>query len=276
MFSEYLTTREVEIAQEMYNSLRITYSNHQFIKKITPIIDAILQKKVGDSFVREVLARLFELRFFYNLIQSKKIDGEIKYEANCLPDSKSNINFQFTTEPVTWRSELTSIRQSDTLKKEACWQEGDLYRFQGGNKELGAEVKRAQSILINKLYNEKDKVSLAKFPAPEKDHYHVLVIDMRGFNMIGASDIHDYRSIFYGFESGNLNGQLFFDGKLIPGIFSDNHPEPRSKAIRERIHFILFFDEDDKGELRFMRLANPNLFRDNAEMRDVFELFPFK
>jgi hypothetical protein len=222
----------------------------------------------------QALAQLFELNFFYKLIKSEKVIGEISHEFKALPDDKSSVDFKFSTE-TNWLVELTSIRTNRNIKKERYWEEGDTFGFTLGNEELAKEVKRTQSILINKLHSE-DKTRNIKFPLPQKNYFHALAIDMEGFNMNTHCDKHDCMSICGAYEIKNPNGLLYFNGSPIKGIFEENHPEPMSKAIRERIHFIIFFNCQNRfGESRIEFIANPHLFPTLEDARDAFKLFPF-
>lgn len=274
MFSDDLTSEEAMNAKSIYQELQQTHSQHSFIKKIKPLIDQIDAKKIDPKFIPQALGNLFELTFFHKLVKSGKVSGEIDHEFKGLDASRTSVDFRFATD-VDWNVELTTLRHNNTLKEKACSEDDGLTIFRGGSKELSLEIKRAQSVLINKLHNENGEN--IKFPLPKKDQFHVLGIDMKSFQMSTHCDIYDCRSICYGYEVLSPNGALYFNDKLIPGLFEESHPEPKSKSIRERIHFIIFFGcQDYRGNPKIVPTVNLRLFKDREEASRVFKLFPFK
>lgn len=274
MWKSIISTTEAEHAKTIYKELQSQHTNHKLMKKVAPVIDKIYAKNIEESFVNEALAKLFELRFFHRLTKSQKIAGEIEHEFEALQGSKSSVDFRFSSSGKNCLIELTSVRHSESLKNECCFEEGSFFSFHSGSKELGAEIKRVQSILIGKLYNDK-RTEIAKFPIPTANDIHVLAIDMRGFNIVGKSDIYDYQSICYGPDVNNWNGNLQFNGNSIPGVFQDIHQEQRSETLRTRIHFILFFDEDFGDQQQFIVVPNPHFFKTSDDAKKMCSLLPF-
>jgi hypothetical protein len=120
-----------------------------------------------------------------------------------------------------------------------------------------------------------------KFPEIKMDerlspeHYHIIIIDMRGFNA-GDSGLEDYLRILYGDAElpedykrtfSDENGRKF----TIKGIFDPSHPDPRCKYLQERIHGVGFAKEKEykEGALidSIVLYHNPRYFESSDELR---------
>ncbi|VEB39317.1 Uncharacterised protein [Legionella sainthelensi] len=144
------------------------------------------------------------------------------------------------------------------------------------------ELIKLQNVIYSKAqHNGKPH----KFPEISNDTYHVIMIDARS-NNAGISDHYDYHIVMYGSHSlTNVNDGVYCRGFIdkntgnmehIKGVFQQNNPNPISKIICERIHFICFVKEQEYKENELINkmdvFPNPNFFRDSEKFS---RLWPF-
>lgn len=144
------------------------------------------------------------------------------------------------------------------------------------------ELIKLQKVICNKVHKE----GLPhKFPEISDNIYNVILVDIRSINA-GITDQFDYHIITHGSSSlANIAKGVYCRGFIdntgksdhIKGLFEQNHPDPISKIIRERIHFICFVKEQDYNENELINkmkvFANPHFFH---EHETVSKLWPFK
>ncbi|GAB4412480.1 MAG: hypothetical protein OHK0032_08550 [Thermodesulfovibrionales bacterium] len=226
---------------------------------------------------------MFETRFAYTLHGASKC-AEYEYNAGV---GTSTIEFR-VSDAVSWLIELVSIRTSQAAKK-AITQNGLIYeQVLSSNAKDRAQSEEAEMITAQQKIGEKvfTNGGPTKFPLPQANSYHVILVDTRGYLDEGG-DVFDYRQMAYGAQgippryAWTIHYWENEHGKLEPikGLFEKECPPRAAPFIQERIHFLGFICEREfcAGEIsnRAYYLPNPHLLS-NDKAREIYETFPLK
>lgn len=283
-FTDFFSVDEIEYSKKAAEELR----NADWAKKILSdkkISTALKVEKNMDRTYDEfssIKSALFEIRFADGL---HKIGFNAEYEA-ATGVGRSTVDFKVPYDSSIWLIELTSTRESDTVK-EATKTKDEFYSYLSitNNRTNSPEILeliKLQKVICNKVH----KQGLPhKFPEISDNIYNVILVDIRSINA-GIIDHFDCHIITHGSSSlANVaegvycRGFIDNTGKLdhIKGIFEQNHPDPNSKIIRERIHFICFVKEQEYNENELINkmkvFENPHFFQDHET---ALKLWPFK
>ncbi|VEB39315.1 Uncharacterised protein [Legionella sainthelensi] len=115
-FTDYLSVDEVEFSKKAGKALQTASWGKKML--LDPKISSALAiEKNGNRTYEEfssIKSALFEVRFAYVLQQRKLDDAEYETKTGI---GKSTVDFKFNYNGSTWLIELTSIRESDAVKK---------------------------------------------------------------------------------------------------------------------------------------------------------------
>ncbi|MBN9565215.1 MAG: hypothetical protein J0G29_03850 [Alphaproteobacteria bacterium] len=314
-WSDPLRSDEVELSNQAYKELcEISWA----------------QPLVGDDKVRKALTYAINLplglssnKDYDSIVNAKSAFFELRF-ARAILNAQCGCTYEFKTgvektsvdfkikkpdEENSWLVELTTLRDSEAVKK-ATTQNGNTFTYTSSitteNIENAAEVvdiMRTQKAIVGKVYNA-DKGKPIKFPkiqSGQKD-YHVIIIDMRGFN-IGACDGFDCQNILYGSEYvartqkedawALVRFWVNKDGRKEPvkGIFEAFCSHEGFEHLRERIHAVGFISEqsflgnemnrgyDNQGSQKDVGIKlfpNPLFYNVFQEIREKWPLFTSK
>jgi HipA-like protein len=284
-----ILTAEVNFTQNCLKGLQACFW-------IKPLIEKINQQ----GFTEESMPLLFEVRFAHNLYTSGfEIGYEYQAGVGKSEDSKkegSSVDFLVKgPNGVKWLIELTSLAESEEVKKNTK-RFGDFLFYESricpadtkNNQESLAIIKAQGAILskVAKLNKETGEAEPTKFPLPEHNQYHIILIDMRGFLTGTVGD--DYiinilygNNVYKNQEARELYARFFIaengEKKAILGIFDSSHPDKRAKYLQERIHGVGFICEKnykhDEIQERLILFHNPKLFKTREEL---INLWPIK
>lgn len=225
---------------------------------------------------------MFEVRFAYALHrEGKRADYEY-----CAGVGDSTVEFRVSG-PGSWLIELVSIRTSNAASN-AITQRGLIYEqnLSSDNPNV-AESPEAEMITAQQKIGEKvfSKGVPTKFPFPEENVYHLIMVDARGYLDQGG-DVLDYKQMAYGASGIPARDSWCIHywkskNKLEPikGLFIDSCPLRAASFVRERIHFLGFVCEReyDEGEIqrRAYYFPNPHLLT-NIQACQAYDTYPLK
>lgn len=272
-FTDYLSENEVDFSKKSAKKLEKHANWASALLKEDKVKSALQIKRDPERIlehIKQIKASLFEVRFAH-LIYTLGFTAEHEYKTNV---GNSSVDFRINNDPV-WLIELTSLHEGEAVKQATTKSENGIHTYfsttkPGENAPEIVDIIRAQRAICSKVADKSGNP--LKFPEPQNNQYHMIVIDMRSFNA-GGIDPYDYLNIAYGSKSlinidhGFLcrnwidqNGREDF----VIGLFDDQHPDSNSKFIRERIHALGFIAEQsyDKGHLisNLKIFPNPNFF----------------
>ncbi len=230
----------------------------------------LIEKINKERFTPLSMPLLFEIRFAYALYKTDlAIQNSYKAGTKNSEIKDSDVDFCVTEKNGTkWLIELTSIDESDEVKENTVVS-GNFQFYKG---DLLKSYRRAQSAFFGKAakLDKKDRsiIRPTKFPLPESNQYHIIILDMRGFGLNGSGlDEGDYKSIVDGEVDERHVNQLTHDfnklaeyyKNILIGIFDSRHPDPRAKYLQERIHAVGFLNEKNYAD---------------GEIEEILDLFP--
>lgn len=284
-FTDFLSVDEIRYSKKVGKKLQ----KAEWAKKMlndSKISAALTIKQNKDRTYEEfssIKSALFEVRFAYAL-QQIGLDAEYESKTGV---GKSTVDFKLNYNNSIWLIELTSTRESDAVKKTTKTNRDGFNNYLSiTNSTKNSPEIRELIKLQNVIYNKTQQNGKPhKFPVISDNNYHVIVVDVRS-NSAGISDHYDYHIVTYGSHSlTNVNDGIYCrefidndsnDMEHIKGVFEQNNPNPNSKIIRERIHFICFVKEQEYKENEIINkmdvFLNPNFFRDNEKFS---KLWPF-
>lgn len=275
MWGDTLTGSEVEFCDRARNELAAVAWAQPLLNQLPPT-DAL-------SYADKPL--LFELRLAWEL---NAREHSATYESPC-GIGTSSVDFEIRIGGVKWRVELVSIGTSEAVKR-ATVASGIFFGAQLSSDAMDAtQSEEGEIILVQQKIGEKvfRKGTPTKFPSPEPDTYHVILVDVRGFGLTGG-DRWDYREIAYG-PAGLPPEQPWFrhhwrapDGSLKPilGLFDEKNTHQKASAlVRQRIHLLGFSYDEEYSPTSLLRnayyLANPHLL-DDEKAEEAFNLYPLR
>jgi hypothetical protein len=156
-----------------------------------------------------------------------------------------------------WVIELVSILDSDAVKDATASREYSR-GIQVSTLSLSgdaadprhtpaAELIRVIEKISEKVYDNRRKQAV-KFPAATESSIHMVLVDMRGFEGIGAPDADHRRQICYGARNVRSEWNAAFDpitGKPVQGIFEVGNTRPAAIVAKERLHYVGFLSEEE-------------------------------
>lgn len=271
MWSDELTTKEAEYTKRAISEL-------QSVEWAKPLLNLVAERGGLKS---DNMPILFEVRYAYELYLNG-LSAVYEYNAGV---NDSTVEFMIKNDFATWLIELVSIRASQATKK-AVRQTGLIYeQILSSDAADKAQSEEAEMITAEQKIGEKVFANgeSTKFP-PANGSINIILTDCRGYLDHGG-DIFDYRQMAYGARGIPSDSSWvihFWDGgkgkEPIKGLFEQSNPLGCAKYIQERIHFLGFISEQEYQKKEIMGkacyLANPHLFRTEAEAKVAFESYP--
>lgn len=233
----------------------------------------------NGGLVRKNMPIFFELRFGLAL---REAGVEVEHEVP--GEGESTLDFGFTSKGRPWKVELMRLLETKAAKaatKTGVDEDGVQWAKQvlsSGNadKKQSAEGETLQAIqrICQKCeHNGKPY----KFPVPNTA-LHAIIVDMRTFK--NGGDVHDRLHIGLGGEYVKLAYRVFWEGKLISGVFGRQTGLKGAAEARERVHFLGFVRERSfqSGELAaaIQFVANPHLFIIGAAVKKAIDTWPLQ
>jgi hypothetical protein len=268
MWSDRLTLKEANRTQQAIDELSA-------VPWAKPLLSHL--ERAG-GLKSENISIMFEVRFAHELHRAG-VSAEYEYPTGV---GDSTVEFKINTSPP-WLIELVSIRASDAAKR-AIRQTGMIYEQllsptpeDPGRSEEGEMITAEQKIGEKVFADGKP----TKFP-PITDSLHMILTDIRGY-LDDGGDVFDYRQMAYGARGipAKYSWMIHYweiepgQRRPIKGLFEEHNPLRAARYIQERIHFLGFLRERHfhEGEIREIAyyLANPHLFRDQDEARNMFQ-----
>jgi hypothetical protein len=275
-WSEILTQGEAEFMQGALCDL-------QGVPWAVPLVREIANRG-GLTFENKPL--LFEARVAYMLHTLGVTDVDYEFAAGV---GDSTVDFRFGRNPE-YLVEVVSIGRSAALER-ATFHSGSFFgsllssprRDQPDPERQQSE--EGESLLAVQKIGEKvhDGRTPIKFPSPQADRYHVVLVDMRAH--LGGGDIYDWRQIALGAEAGPLQySKRWLDkhNQPIPlrGVWHPQNSMRFSQTARERLHAILFIAEKRYAARALTEggwiACNPHLFAGEDDAKAAFAAFPLR
>jgi hypothetical protein len=197
---------------------------------------------------------LFELRYAHDLVRAG-LQPAYEHRTGV---GNSTVDFNLPGE-VPWLVELVSIRQSDAMKAATSTETlspgittdtlflsstAGLADPSKGKQTQQHELLRVVHKLGEKVYDGKKPI---KFPVPDGSNFHMLLIDMRGFEGLAAYPDRDHcRQIVsgpYGVHDPFNVASHADTGEPIRGVWDPENPSRAAALLRERVHVIGFVHE---------------------------------
>jgi|SRR5450631_407317 len=229
---------------------------------------------------------LFELRYAHDLARARV--APVYEHPTGVGNSK--VDFKLPGK-VPWLVELVSIRESDAMKDATTEEtfgrgirtETLLLTSTAGISDPTKKKQTQQEELLRvvhkigeKVYNGKKPI---KFPVPDGSAFHMLLVDMRGFEGFGEPDRDHCRQIVGGpaLVREPFNVERHADTwEPIRGVWDEANPTMAAELLRERIHVIGFVHEqfycDDEIRDITLPFLNPALFPENERFHDLYPL----
>jgi hypothetical protein len=275
-WSEILTDSEAEFMQSR------VFPHLATLPWARSLVDEV-QRRGGLTYDNKPM--LFEARVAYALARAGA--NPISYEhptgVGC-----TTVDFRIGATP-TWLVEVVSIQRSDAAKA-ATTTSGPftVSRLSSPQSSQPEEERRqseeGESLLVVQKIGEKvhDGSNPIKFPTPQADSFHMLIVDMRGH--FGGGDIHDWKQIAFSAEAAPVELRKYWlrNNEPIPmqGVWSEGNPMRFAPTARERLHAIMFVAEETYADDLLTKGAwiacNPHLFRAEAAARAALQTFPLK
>jgi hypothetical protein len=231
---------------------------------------------------------LFELRYAHDLVRA----GVAPVYEHRTGVGNSTVDFKLPG-TVPWLVELVSIRESDAMKAATIKKTlgrgirtemllltntvglSDPAKKKQTQQE---ELLRAVNKLGEKVYDKKTEKPI-KFPVPDGSAFHMLLVDMRGFEGDGDPDRDHCRQIVGGpgLVRGRFNVAMHAEtGEPIRGVWDEANTTRAAELLSERIHVIGFVHEqlycDDEIRDITLPFLNPALFPENERFHDLYPL----
>ncbi|MES1206010.1 MAG: hypothetical protein ABUS79_08730 [Pseudomonadota bacterium] len=230
---------------------------------------------------------LFELRYAHDLARAR-VAPLYEHRTGV---GNSTVDFKLPG-TIPWLVELVSIRESDAMRaatvKDAIApgiQTETLFLSSTAGLTDPSRAKQTQQHellrvvhkLGEKVYDGKKPI---KFPVPDGSAFHMLLVDMRGFEGLAAYPDRDHCRQIAGGPSvvrHELNIAAHADtGEPIRGVWDNANSAPAAVLLRERVHVIGFVHEglycDDEIRDVTFPLLNPALFPDKERFHDLYPL----
>jgi hypothetical protein len=242
-----------------------------------PLITAVNE---NGGLTGENKARFFELRFGYSL---RNAGITPRYE---IPgEGDSTLDFGFTSGDQPWAVELMRLEETQAARRATHsrvdedgvpWTE----RILSTNADDRRRSTEGETIkAVERICQKCERGGQPhKFPAPH-GVLHVILVDFRTY--LHGGDAYDRVHIGLGGEFvPEQMARLYWEGRLISGVFSPRTQSKGAQYARERVHFIGFVHERayTVGEFGTMTkfIANPILFADAAAVQAAIATWPLQ
>ncbi len=220
---------------------------------------------------------LFEARFAYELLRLN-VAFAYEYPTGVGGDS---VDFKFETEHE-WLVELVSPQTSVSAIEQTAVSRQNWGAIFAQTPDQGVEATRIVGKIIEKASDKNGNPK--KFPQPVGRSVHMIVVDMRRYLTGSGGDMYDWREIAHGAVAlpRDFPFHTLAPGTNTPmkGAFEPDHPYPRARHLRERVHFISFVAEKkfEAGEIpsRLYTEPNPNIFPNTGTAFAFFQGFPLR
>jgi hypothetical protein len=230
---------------------------------------------------------LFELRYAHDLARA---DVAPVYE-HPTGVGNSTVDFKLPGR-VPWLVELVSIQESDAVKAATVKKtlasglrtETFLLTSDAGISDPSKKKQTPQEELLRvvnklgeKVYDKKRDRPI-KFPVPDGSAFHMLLVDVRGFEG-GDPDRDHCRQIVGGpaLVRGEFNVAKHADtGEPIRGVWDEANTSRAAELLRERVHVIGFVHEqlycDDEIRDITLPFINAPIFPEKERFHDLYPL----
>jgi len=272
IFSDPLKPQEVDNGKKVYDQLKEVSWAKKLLndRKIKTAISCKRNpRKTSKLF--SIKSALFELRFA-GFIHSLHMTAEYEHKTGL---GGSSVDFKIEKDKKTWLIELTSLNESNEVKKNTKVKGNQFYYLSlsrnNKNPPEVVDLIKVQNAIINKTIDKANKP--IKFNKPKRNVYNLILVDIRAFNA-GSADCFDYFNIVNGSElllnpKYEFNVRYWIDEKgqssLIKGLFDKAYPNKNAKNVRNRIHAIGFVLEKDfsNNEMnkKIIFFPNPKFFK---------------
>jgi hypothetical protein len=287
LWADPLTAEEVTFTKQACHAL----SNVAWAKpllseaKISRALNCVPDDCRALDVLLEIKSALFEVRFAY-AIYVVNFTGKYEHKTGV---GGSSVDFSIFGKDGqrNWLVELTSLHESGAAK-ESSWQKDNFFGFisrsqAGKNSAEVRDIVKVQQAILHKVAN--NKAEAIKFPMPNDEVYHVIVVDVRALS-IGLTDHLDFHNIAYGSSSlRDIEHGVFChswldengNSELLRGVFDPSYPDKKAKHLQERVHAVAFVSEKDyvAREIgsRISFWPNPHLV-DKEQRKDFCASFP--
>ena len=231
----------------------------------------------------ENMDRFFELRQGYALLKARVAT---RYEVP--GEGDSTLDFGFASSGRDWNVEMMRLNETEGVKAAThSHTAGDGTVWTSRILGLGSQDKKQTSEgetlkAIQRICQKCEKGGKPhKFKVPNSQ-LNALLVDMRTFQNggDGFDRIHIALGGAYVPEQYRMYWGEGKDRRLVSGVFSPENSMKGASEARDRMHFIGFVNErtfaPDAYQDAIVFVANPHLFKDEAEMRAAIETWPFK
>jgi len=242
-----------------------------------PLLRAI---RDAGGICRENKGLLFELRF------GKSLSGcGLTPEYEIPGEGGSSIDFGFESDGHHWAVELMHLGQTNAVRDatRARTDENGTEFFEmhlSTSAECPKQSTEGETLkAVQRICQKCEKDGQPhKFPMPN-GRLHVILVDFRTF-LDGGGDKADYIHVGLGGKYLKSRFQLYWEGKLITGVFDEATPMCGAAEARKRVHFIGFVEEkrDKYGDFAVTTqfVANPYLFATKEEAREAMNSWPMQ
>jgi hypothetical protein len=230
---------------------------------------------------------LFELRYAHDLARAR-VAPEYEHRTGV---GNSTVDFKLPG-AVPWLVELVSIRESDAMKAatsretHASGIRTETLLLSSTTEILDTSKKKQtqQHELLRVVHKLGEKVydgaKPIKFPVPDGSAFHMLLVDMRGFEGIAGDPDRDHCRQITGGPSAvreEFNVARHADTwEPIRGVWDPANTATAATLLRERVHVIGFVHEqlycDDEIRDVTLPFLNAALFPDKERFHDLYPM----
>lgn len=223
--------------------------------------------------------RLFELRFAHALQRAGIVP---QYEI--VGEGQSTIDFGFSSKRQAWAVELLRLGETQAVK-DATGSSVDADGIPWTGRVLSTNAADPKQSLEGETLKAVQRICQKcesqgrphKFPVPRQT-YHAILVDFRTFS--NGGDTHDRIHVGLGGEFVAEPCRLYWERKLISGVFNERTAVRGAAEARQRVHFLGFVRErsykagEFAGATQF--IANPHRFPDAAAVRAAIATWPLQ
>lgn len=225
-------------------------------------------------------ARFFELRFGYALHSAGIIP---LYEVS--GEAESTLDFGFTSCGQSWAVEVMRLTETQAAKK-ATTTRVDRDGIQWTSRHLSSDARDKRQSIEGETIKAVERICQKcemngrphKFSVPA-NAWHTILVDFRTF--LKGGDEFDRIHVGLGGEYvPDARLRMYWEGRLISGVFGKRTQLRGAVETRERVHFIGFVCEraykagEFAGVTQF--IANPHLFKGSAAVHDAVATWPLQ
>lgn len=268
-FWDFLSEREANFVDNIMRSL-------DDMEWARPLL-ADIRRNGGLTWANK--AKFFELRFGYALHQAGVV---MRYEVP--GEAKSTLDFGFSWKNTNWLVELMRLEETHAVRSATQTHTDDngtpwaslqlSTNAEDPTHSIEGETLKAVQRICQKCESEGRP---HKFPTPAET-YHAILVDFRTF--ADGGDPWDRIHVGLGGEYVKDPFKMYWDKRLISGVFNRRTNVFGAAEARERVHFLGFVDEKKFSDGGFAAgtqfIANPFLFDNAEDMRAAIENWPLQ